>query len=130
MAQLEWRRGDDIDELLQFRNADGSITDLTSCVVWMTVKRSIGDLDVDAVLNAYWEHDGVSVGASAFLSADDPTTGAMLLNLDYMESGMLPVGTGFLYDVRLRLATGKRKTWDSGTIDIIASVTDRETTAP
>lgn len=124
MAALALRSGDDESFLLAFVDAAGAPQNLTGWTVWVTVKTNKSGPDSSAIWKFYW----ISGGASLGLQTVNATLGTLRLPFAPADTADKD-GKTYAYDVQVKTAGNKIKTWDEGSITIAEDLT-QGTTAP
>jgi hypothetical protein len=129
MANLTFRHGDVAKYTITLVRSDASPLDLTGTTVWLTIKPTYGGStdDSDAILKFYWVDGGASYG----LTVSIPTSGVVNLKILHADTVPLPIGVQWVYDIQVLVPEDDGDnlyTWDEGTVQLIADVTQRITT--
>jgi hypothetical protein len=112
VSEIRHRRGDDLTLDVALVNDDGTPADITGFGFTFTVKRSITDLDLDAV----WQG---SLGSGVAIV--DAVAGTALVSAPANATAAWPIGT-LLWDLQV-IAGGEVHTIDSGKLIVLADVT-------
>ena len=108
-------RGDGETYLLTVTEDDAPL-DLTDAEMWMTAKRHIRDADADAIFQKT-VGDGITIDA-------DPTTGLATVELVPGDTSALAARTvRLIYDVQVKLSSGRIITPLKGTLTVEPDVT-------
>lgn len=103
-------QGDDVSYDLAFTDDSGNAIDITGWTVWLTVKDSLGQSDVDAPIQ------------KEITSHDDPNNGETSFSFSASETKPLS-GTKY-YDLQVQQGTGSIRTVVTGTVYFAPEVTD------
>jgi hypothetical protein len=149
MAQLTLRRGDTRSWDLRFEDTAGTPISLVGATVWWTVRPFVPSdpgydrPDTDAVIHAWWVHNG-NIAVDSGVTGPDGTPGGSVVAQD-AAGGILtitllpalttqleaapPGGTGpWRYDVQVMRGPDAIRTYDDGTLTVKPDVTRRTTT--
>jgi hypothetical protein len=116
MADLSIYRGDDKTWNLTFTDSAGLPIDLTSSVIYFTVKKKTGDLDSAAYI------------AKNITSHSQATGGISAIALSDTDSD-IAIGT-YYYDIQLVDSAGSVTTITTGNFLVLRDITIRTTTTP
>lgn len=112
---LTTTRGDSTEFVAQFTNDDGTAVDLTGAKLWLTAKRNLSDLDVDAVIRRTTDTNmGIVVSA--------PQSGQAVITLDPVQTQVLTRTETLFYDLQLKTFSGLVYTPVFSTIDVFLDV--------
>lgn len=114
MAKIIIRQGKSHAEDYALTQSDGTAYDLTDCTLRFTVKRSIEDLDADALLTY--------VGGDPALTITDADGGLAELRIPAADTLDLPTIVPLRWDVQVTAADGTVDTLQSGTVTVLPSV--------
>lgn len=119
MTDLEIRRGDtnEITLVVTAPDANGVAqpVNLTSCLLWFTIKRDWEDTDLSAVVIK-------TIGSGITVTAP-PTAGLAVAKLDPVDTSALVGLQRLVYDVQLREADGTITTVASGYVQVTRDAT-------
>ncbi len=113
MTDLFCRRGDSFDKTLGFTTS----TDLTGCIVWMTIKRAKDRNALDSAAIAQIRSDGASPGVTIV----DATHARFRFPPEV--TALFPPGGDHIFDVQVKEPSGRITSPDGGTFAVGSDVT-------
>lgn len=122
MTNLVMYRGNTQRFPLTIEDEDGTPIPLTGAKVWFTGKKSITDLDADAVFR-------LTTDVGGGITVLDADAGLVVATLQPSHTTSLPVGklTQLFYDWKIKDAAGEIRTLRTGTILVRPIVTQATT---
>lgn len=107
-------RGDDVSYTVTFKDANGTVIDITGSTVFFTVK-NFSDIA---------ENDTAALISKTITVHTTPLSGITTISMTAAETRAIPVGS-YKYDIQYKSATDVSRTITSGTVQFLDDVTKR-----